>query len=81
MAPVGSNQPGNFLAEMTYNQIYQNASSYLAIRAEPGQLNASPGTPTAGPRSDMIASARKFCSKIWSGFGTKSQCLQRKQGY
>jgi hypothetical protein len=32
-------------------------------------LSASPVTPTAEPRNLMTAAARRFSSKIWSGFG------------
>jgi hypothetical protein len=35
-------------------------------------LNASPATPTAGPRSFMTAAARRFCSRIWRGFGIRA---------
>jgi hypothetical protein len=31
-------------------------------------LNASPGTPIAGPRNSMTAADRRFCSRIWKGF-------------
>ena len=33
-------------------------------------LSESPATPTAGPRNSMTAAARRFCSRIWRGFGT-----------
>ena len=35
-------------------------------------LSESPATPTAGPQNSMTAAARRFCSKIWSGFGIES---------
>jgi integrase len=35
-------------------------------------LSGSPATPTAGPRNFMTAAARRFCSKIWRGFGIET---------
>jgi hypothetical protein len=32
-------------------------------------LNASPATPTAGPRNSMIAAVRRCSSKTWRGLG------------
>src|SRR5271165_591896 len=40
-------------------------------------LNESPATPTAGPRSFMTAAARRFCSRIWRGFGINMWTLEK----
>jgi len=32
-------------------------------------LSALPATPTAVPRNSMTAAGRRFCSRIWRGFG------------
>ena len=35
-------------------------------------LSELPATPIAGPRSSMTAAVRRFCSRIWKGFGIET---------
>jgi hypothetical protein len=45
------------------------------------QLSESQATPTAEPRNSMTAAVRRFCSKIWSEFGTKLRNDESGRGY
>jgi integrase len=45
-------------------------TNFLKTTAPLKPPSESPATPTAGPRSSMIAAIRRFCSKIWGASDT-----------